>query len=258
LWLPAAALLAAGFSPAAGAVRLLSPGDDMMPLSSFPQLMQGAPDAGKTPKLDTIRVAVAAGDLSLLAGMTPHAAPFELVALGEGPDLVWDPGSQQAMSKGEIIAYDITQNDLPEVIDRMALAHGLAKLAAARPQPIRLVGGSSVRRKGDRVELELDNMLNRALVLFSVGGDGAVQTLYPIGGDPRIITTPTFNWTFQVREPFGTDLIVAVTAAAPMDALDHGVEDLSHYRSAGEVLKLIALAAPGDARIGVAALLSAP
>ena len=36
-----------------------------------------------------------------------------------------------------------------------------------------------------------------------------------------------------------------------------GLKRLSHYRSAGEVLKLIALTAPPDVRIGVAAVLSA-
>ena len=56
----------------------------------------------------------------------------------------------------------------------------------------------------------------------------------------------------------GTDLIIVVTAAQPMDALENGLKEISHYRSAGEVLKLIAMAAPPDARIGAVALLSAP
>lgn len=254
----AAALLTLSFSPAHCGVRLLSPGDAMLPLNAFPQMMEASPDAGKAPKLDRIRVALSAGDASLLAGLKPQAAPFDIVAPSEGPDLIFDPGSREAISKGEIIAYDVGADDLPDVIDRMALADGLAKLAAARPQSIRLSPGGTVRRKGDKVEVELGDMLHRALVLFTVSGDGVVQALYPIGADARIITTPTFAWTFQVREPFGTDLIVAITASQALDALDRGVEELSHYRSAGEVLKMIALTAPPDARIGVAALLSEP
>lgn len=254
----AAALLMLSVSSAQSGVRLLSPGDAMLPLSAFPQMMQASPHDDKEPRLDRIRVALATGDASLLAGVKPQAALFDVVAPSEGPDLVWDAGSRQAISMGEIIAYDVTADDLPDVIDRMALAHGLAKLAEARPQSIRLSPGGAVRRKGDKVELELGDMLRRALVLFTVSGDGVVQALYPIGADPRIITTPTFAWTLQVREPFGTDLVVAITASQPLDALDSGIEALSHYRSAGEVLKAIALAAPPDARVGVAALLSEP
>ncbi len=252
-------LFLAACSPAFCGVRLIEPGEEMAPLTSFPQSILRSPDAGKTPKLDTIRVAVAGGDTSLLAGVKRQAASFDIVAPGEGPDLVWDPGQRQAMSKGEIIAYDVTKDELAAVIDRMAFAHGVARLAAARPQPIRMSGGSGpVRRKGDKIDLELDDMTNRALVLFAIAGDGLVQALYPIGSDPRVIATPTFRWTLQVREPFGTDLIVAVTADRPLDALDRGVEELSRYRSAGEMLRLIALAVPTDARIGVVALPSAP
>ena len=228
----------------------------MIPLPPVPQWLRA--DDDKTPKLDTIRVAVAGGDLGVLAGMSAQAAPFEVVAPTDGPDLVFDPGSRQATSKGEVIAYGVTPPDLPAVIDRMAFAEGIVKLAAARPQPISVAAGPPVRRRDDRVEIDLGDMAHRALVLLSVSGDGLVQTLYPIGADARVIEAAAFAFTFEVHEPFGTDLIVAISAAQPMDALEAGLKRLSHYRSAGEVLKLIALTAPPDARIGVAALLSAP
>ncbi len=256
LWPLAALLATASLAPALGGVRLLNPGDDMMPLPAFPQALQAASD--KAPKLDTIRVAVAGGDSSILAGVTAQAAPFEVVAPTDGPDLVFDPGARQAISKGEVIAYDLTPADLPAVIDRMAFAEGIVRLAAAHPQQISIAAGAPVRRPDDKVEVNLADMAHRALILFSVSGDGLVQALYPIGADARIIDAPDFAWTFEVHEPFGTDLIVAVSAAQPMDALEAGLKRLSHYRSAGEVLKLIALTAPPDARVGVAALQSAP
>ncbi len=256
LWPLAALSFALSLAPALCGVRLIDPGDDMTPLPPPPAWLQAAPD--KAPKLDEIKVAVAGGDLSVLAGMTAQAAPFALVAPGDGPDLIYDPGSRQAISKGEIIAYDVTPADLPEVIDRMAFAEGLVKLAATRPQQIAVSAGAPVRRRGERVEIELADMAHRTLVLFAISGDGLVQALYPIGSDARIIDAPDFAWSFEVHEPFGTDLVVAITAAQPMDALEAGVKRLSHYRGAGELLKLIALAAPPDARIGVAALQSAP
>jgi hypothetical protein len=257
-WPLAATLLMASFAPTAAAVRLLNPGDAIIPLASFPQSKQGSAAGDKAPKLDTIRVAVSGGDSSLLADLTPQAAPFEVVAATDGPDLVWDAGLGQAISKGEIIAYDVKPADLAAVIDRMALAEGLVRLATARPQPISVSPGGPVRRKGDKIDLELADMLHRALILFAVGGDGLVQALYPIGADSRIIETPSFARTFEVEEPFGTDLVVAISAAQPMDALESGLRRLSHYRSAGEALELIALTAPPDAKIGVVALQSAP
>jgi hypothetical protein len=254
--LTACLLLTASVVPTRGGVRLLDPGDDMMPLPPVPQWLR-APD-DKAPPLDTIRVAVAGDDKGLLAGMSALAAPFKLVAPTEGPDLIFDPGSRQATSKGEVIAYDVAPPDLPAVIDRMSFAEGIVRLAAARPQPISIAPGPPVRRRDDRVEIDLAEMANRALILFSVTGDGLVQALYPIGADPRVIESAAFAWTFEVHEPFGADLIVAISAAQPMDALAAGLKRLSHYRSAGEVLKLIALTAPPDARFGVASVLSAP
>lgn len=255
----AAALLIARLAPgsAAAAVRLLESGDAMMPLASFPQSAPGSA-ADKTAKLATIRVAVAGGDASLLADLTQHAAPFQVVAGDDSPDLIWDPGSRQATSKGEVIAYDVKPSDLAAVIDRMALAEGLVRLAAARPQPMSIGPGGRLRRKGDQIQLDIADTLHRALILFAVSGDGLVQALYPIGADARTIETPSFTWTFQVGEPFGTDLLVAVSAEQPMDALESGLRRLSHYRGAGEVLALLALAAPPDAKIGIAALQSAP
>jgi hypothetical protein len=239
-------------------VRLLDPGDEMMAIAPFPALKPGFHGQETAPKLDKIRIAVADGDASRLAGLTPRAAPFEIVAASAQPDLVWDAATRNASSEGQIIAYDVAQGDLPAVIDRIAVVRGLAKLSAARPQPIRLVAGGPLSRKGDKIEIEIPDVPRHALVLFDIAGNGVVETLYPLGADDRLVQTQTFRWVFQVREPFGADVIVAISAAQPMDALEQGLKEISHYRSAGEVLKLIALAAPPDARIGAIALVSAP
>ena len=152
---------------------------------------------------------MADGDSSLLSGMTPQAAPFEIVAPTAAPDLIYDPGTRQAISKGEVIAYDQTPADLPAVIDRMAFADGIAGLAAAHPQPISIAAGAPVRRRDERVEIDLTGMAHRALILFAISGDGLVQALYPIGADQKIIDAADFAFPFEVHEPFGTDLVVA-------------------------------------------------
>ncbi len=237
-------------------VRLLNPGEDMAPIAPArqePPLMgpNGAPVA-------PIRVAVTGGQSSKLDGMIALEAPFEVVAPAANPDLIWDPVSHDASIGPVIIAYKIEQSDLPAVIDRTAAARALRDLAAQKPQIMRVSPSAATRHRGDKVEIDVDNVANRALVLFNIAGDGTVQALYPLGSDPRVIEAPAYRLSVQIREPFGTDLLVAVTAAQPMDQLEEGMRQISRFHSAGEALRLVMAAAPADARIGLVTLSSVP
>lgn len=238
-------------------VRLLAPGDTMMPLAPFPEVTPGF--LARLPSsLEKIRVAVADGQAAQLDGLAPRAATFEVVPATSDPDLVWSARSGNASVAGQVIAYAVDRKSLPAVIDRTAVARGLAKEVALRPQPIALVSGGATARKGAQVEIEVGDVGERALILFGIAGDGTVQLLYPRGGDARVMRARAFRWSFEVREPFGTDLVVAVTAAQPMDALEQGLEQVSRHRSAGEILKLLAIAAPADARLGTIAISTLP
>jgi hypothetical protein len=238
-------------------VRLLEPGEDMRPVSDFPDLRPGFA-GGVVPVLETIRIAVAGGPVSRLASLKPRAAPFTIVEAQDNPDLVWDAAAKQVRVGGKIIAYDIGPEKLPAVIDKMAVLRGIERLSAKHPQPIALLSGTSIFHKGETVEIEVGDVARRALVLFDIAGDGTVQALYPIGGDERIIKTRSFRWRFEAQEPFGSDLVIAVTAPQAMDALIEGLREISQFRSAGDVLKLLAMAAPPDARIGSITLSSRP
>lgn len=272
VWLPAVCVVLAtspesvrandGAEPGVAAsrsrgVRLLRPGDDMVPISPFPEVTPGFL-ARAASSLETVRVAVADGEAGRLAGLAPRVAAFEVVPLAANPDLVWNARSGNASAGGQVIAYGVDRAGLPAVIDRIAVARGLAKEAAASPQPIKLVSGRTNGHKGEPVEIEVGNIAQRALVLIGIAGDGTVQVLYPLGGDDRVIRTPTFRWSFQTTEPSGSDLIVAVSAARPMDALEQGVKQISRHRSAGEILKILALAAPVDMRVGMLSISTAP
>ncbi len=238
-------------------IRLLDPGDDMIPIAPFREPKTGSGNE-RAPPLDTIRVAVADGSTNRLAGVLPRVARFETVALAADPDLVWDAASRTATTGDEIVAYDIDAADLPAVIDRVAVARGLCKIAASKPQPIEAPTGTKLKRKGERVEIEVTDVARRALILFDIAGDGTVQALYPFGADERVVQASTFRFSLQTRAPFGADLLVAISAAAPMEALEQGLRALSHYRSSGELLNLIAETAPADAKFGCVALWSAP
>ena len=164
----------------------------------------GSATADEATKLDTIRVAVSDGDSSLLADITPQAAPFQVVGAADGRRPRLDAGSRQAMSKGEIIAYDVGPTDLAAVIDRMALAEGLCKLAAAQPQPISIAAGSPLRRKGDKIETRTRR--------YAAPRADAVrrQRRWPRAGALSVSAPtaasskrPAFAWTFEVEEPLG-------------------------------------------------------
>ncbi len=92
----AAVLLMMSFSPAQRGVRLLDPGDQMMPITSFSALKPGRPAPIKRQSLDPIRVAVEGGDASRLSGLTSGVGAFEIVEPSGGSDLVWGSRARQA------------------------------------------------------------------------------------------------------------------------------------------------------------------
>ncbi len=238
-------------------MRLLDPGDTMVPIAPYPEVTPGF--LARMPSaLEKIRVAVVDGQAAQLDGLAPRAASFEVVPVTSDPDLVWSARSGNATAGGQVVAYAVDRKSLPAVIDRTATVRALEKEVAARPQAIRVVSGRATARKGEQVEIEVGDVGQRALVLFGIGGDGTVQILYPRGGDERLVAARSFRRSIQIREPLGVDLIVAVSAPQPMDALEQGLLQLSRHRSAGEIPKLLAIAAPADARIGTLALSTAP
>ncbi len=237
-------------------VRLLNPGEEMAPIGptrAEPPLAGpiGAPVAA-------IRIAVADGQSGKLDGMIARDAPFEIVAPAANPDLTWDPTSHTTSMGQTIIAYKVEQSDLPAVIDRTAAVRALKDLSASKPQVMRVNPSAETRHRGDKVEIDVETVANRSLVLFNIAGDGTVQALYPLGSDPHVLDARTYRLTVQIREPFGTDVLVAVSAAQPMDQLEQGIRQISRFHSAGQALRLVTAAAPPDARIGLVTLSSVP
>ncbi len=253
--------LALCFSTPAGGVertrgvRLLTPGEPMVPRPPRPDAKPALPPP---PPLETIRIAVANGDDSRLKGLVAHEAPFEVVETTAHPDLVWDAVSHNVTAGQNVIAYGIAKADLAAVIDRTATLHGLRKLAAAQPQEITLAVGSPIEHKGDKITLAVDNIAKRALILVDISGDGTVHMLYPLGSDERIVQNSPFRLELEMRDPLGTDAIVAVSAEKPMPALEDGLNRISTYPSAAKVLDLITATVPKDAKIGVLSVTTAP
>jgi hypothetical protein len=205
-----------------------------------------------------IRVSSLDGKSAQLTGLVRREAAFEIVRPVDNPDLIWDPASHDVLAWGDVIAYRVDSRDLPSIIDRAAAIRELKRMATKVPQSLKIIPNDALHRRGSLVQLEVSNVTGRALVLFNIAGDGTVQLLYPIASDPAVLQTPEFRFPVRVREPFGSDQLVAVTSQQRMPALEQALEQLSRRRSAVQMIKMVQRYAPDDARIGSAAVFTAP
>jgi caspase domain-containing protein len=205
-----------------------------------------------------IKIASLDGKTTYFTGLTPREAAFEVVQPIEHPDLIWDPVSHDVLSWGDVVASGIDSGDLPSVIDRATAIRELKRIASKEPQAIKVAPDDSLHHNASLVHVEMSGVAGRALILFNIAGDGTVQMLYPVGSDPSVVRTAEFSFPVRVREPFGSDQLIAVTSQQRMTALEQAVKGLDRRRSAVQMINMIKRYAPGDARIGSAGLFTAP
>src|SRR5262249_36419833 len=67
----------------------------------------------------SLRVAVVNGDPSALAEVRPLVTPFEISDKANA-DFIWDAGRREAVYAGDVIARDVSAEDVPGVADRIA------------------------------------------------------------------------------------------------------------------------------------------
>jgi hypothetical protein len=204
-----------------------------------------------------VRIASLDGKTAYFAGLAPRESAFEVVAPVNNPDLIWDPVSHDVLSWGDVIAYSVDPRDLPIVVDRSAAVRELKRIATKELQPIKVAPDNSLHHQTNLVHIDVSDVAGRALILVDITGDGTVQKLYPIGSDAKIIPTAEFNFPVRVRDPFGSDQLVAVTSRQGMTTLEQALQGLEGRRPM-QVINLIKRFAPADARIGTAGLFTAP
>ncbi len=208
--------------------------------------------------LDTVHIAVIGNQRELLKELQPKYAHFQTVSIADHPDLIWDSATLDVLAGGDVIAHQIKRKDLPNVIDWFAAVNGFKRLAAKSPQAVRVLPSNKVHSRGSRIEVQVSGVAQRSLLLFNMTGDGTVQVLYPVGSDPRIVSTPDYKFSVVVGEPFGADQVVAVTSAQPLNDLEQLLKAINQQFAAVEVYRSVERYAPPDARIGAASLYTAP
>jgi hypothetical protein len=223
-----------------------------------PAAPPATPPAASPPSLATVRLAALGSQRNPFAGIAPREVPFEVVAPGDAPDLVWDPKSRDVIAGGDVVAFGLQPSELPGVIDRTAAVGLIKQLAARAPQGIRILPNDRLHRNGREVGVEVAGVAGRGLILFNIAGDGTVQALYPVASDPPIFPSADYRLAIKVRGPFGADQVVAVTSAQPMPALEQALRKLDQRRSALQIVRMVERLAPADARIGTTGLFTAP
>ena len=218
------------------------------------------PSRGEPPKPSrrsvAVKVATRDGDTASLVDLAPTVAPVEVVAPNAAPDLVWDAATRSVATGGETVAYGVDKADLPAIVDRVALVRRLAEMAAAAPQPVTVQPAGRVQRAGQHIDIEIDEFDARALVVFSVAGDGSIQFLYPMRLEPPANTSRGVAFSVEVAEPFGADQIVAVSSARALTDFVQSIRRLDGRRAAGAALGLLDTLAADDVRIGMVAVLT--
>ncbi len=203
------------------------------------------------PPQSLVRVAVLDGPNRQLAGIAPLNAKFEIVAPNQNPELIWDPRSGDVISGGDVVAHEVSREDLPGVIDRAAAVHTIKQYAARSVQPLRLLPDDKVHHLGSQVEVAIDQLNNRSLLLFDITGDGTVLLLYPQNAsESELISTSQYSLPIKVRGPFGADQIVAITAPQRMVELEQALSKMNARRTAGQLARLLAQDGDAGMRVG--------
>lgn len=206
-----------------------------------------------------VRLAALDGAADAFAGLARAQTRVEIVSPRQSPELVWDARNGDVIGDADVVAHEIGKDDLPSVIDRAAAVRALKRMATLAPQPITLAPDNRLHRLGAQVEVAVDGLTNRSLILVNIAGDGTVQLIYPQNAaEARPMDKPQFRLPIKVRSPFGADQIVAISGEAPMPALADALARLNARRASSQMLRAIAQNSRPDMKIGSVGVFTAP
>jgi caspase domain-containing protein len=216
-------------------------------------------------KLPPVRVAALNDAAGQLARIKPLFTPFTPVAGVDQADLVWDAKAKEAIVAGDVIARDITAEDLPAVIDRVRALAEIAKLSETHPQTIELTPDGKLHRAASQVGFVARDLRGRYTIIFNLTGSGRIQYLFPNprDGSARTPDRPKIEaaeWKLDLKvdQPFGADTLVVITSDRHLDALEEALRGLDGRSAAGRLPELLRTMLPTSARIGFASLFTAP
>jgi uncharacterized caspase-like protein len=219
-----------------------------------------SPEPAKAPGggLDPVTVAALDGQVTWFADMRPRSAPLSVVAPEKGPDLVWDPRTGDLLAGVDVVARNVGVDAVAGAADRFAVVREIKRSAGRPAQQVRMAPDDRLQHAGALAEIQIPDVAGRALAVFNLAGDGTVQLLYPLKGEPPVPNGDAVRLPVRVSPPYGADQVVAVSAADPMPQLVQALAALDGTRNAGKVVDLLGRFMPPDARLGTTAIFTAP
>jgi hypothetical protein len=202
-----------------------------------------------------IRVFAEGGTLPAGAGgpVAITAAPSKAEA-----DLVWRASDGALISEyGDVVATGQKAADLPRAAERVAALRMLTGLAASRPFPLELKQGNNRHKAGEQIEFAASAPHDGLYyALFNIAGDGTVQYLYPLAakGDAVKLTADPVISKAEVSPPFGSDFLVVVTSAQPLDGLVGELAALDGSRDPLAAARAVERLKRDDVQIGIQGL----
>jgi Caspase domain len=244
---------------AAGATGSIQIGDvTLVPLATEAPSPRPVEVPRPIPKIkDPIRIASLDGQSARMAGLKPHAA-YDVVGPNTSPDLVWDPATHDVVSGGDVIAQNVDRDGLSSIIDRMAAIRWFKMRSAQAPQDMKVYPNDKLHRTGEQVEIAIHGLAGRSLILFNIAGDGTLQFLYPRGSDPPVIENSEQRIRLVVREPFGSEQVISVSAPQRQEELEQAVHQLDRQRSPLKASELVERYDGANLWVGVVGLFTAP
>jgi hypothetical protein len=211
------------------------------------------------PRGKALRVAVINGP-SVVSFNRPVSVELAVVADRSQADIVWDARSKEALSGGDVVARNVSAEDVPWVADRIAAGRSIAALAEKRPQTIKLLPNDSLHKLNEKLTLEATGLKGKHLIIFDLAGNGTVQYLFPGRGEESIIPKDRWTLAFQVIPPFGLDQVVAISSNKRLSELESALMRIDRTSAAGSAPQIIQkfMEANPDLRIGLATIATAP
>jgi hypothetical protein len=139
---------------------------------------------------------------------------------------------------------------LQPVVDRVKALVTLQRLASGRGLTLRLLrpdgtASDAVHKPPLILTCEVTGLRGPYLVIFNITGNGTVQSLYPLSGDPKQVPVgqPYLISGLNVSQPFGSDHIVAVASPEPLTALQSEIAKLDKTQNAAAAIAAVEQAA---------------
>jgi hypothetical protein len=207
---------------------------------------------------ESIKLRIAGGSETALAGVSPHDYRFRVVTSGEDPDLTWDISKGDVLnSYGDIVAKCNGSEQIPAIVDRAGAIVAINKLTEGGSQRVKLLPSDARFHSGDIVSFRIGDISGKYLILVDLSGDGRIRFLFPREKfDTPLITDEEFGMPLKVSEPFGSDHLVAIVSDRRLGEIESSLSSLDGQKAAGKLSNLLRLVALSDhkVRFGVAAL----